>query len=158
MKGKLIKETFGGVDHYTLFTDCELIPYAKDGSGHGYMKLSLKNCEAITNGFDLEDLSEKCSDEFADVFDYNDGHGNIKRYSNTEIIQKVYISGFQKALEIIGDKKFSEEDVMKAFVRGQEMEVDYFSYKQSLQPKEWDISFNPVEKDYDGCLILKRES
>ena len=91
--------------------------------------------------------------------------------------------GFQKALEILGDKKYSEEDVKKAFEMGEDFGSLPFSsyttskrlnkkeYIQSIQQTEWDveivmeyvgkIKLNKLHEmkpklDADGCLILKR--
>ena len=50
-------------------------------------KLSLKNCEAIANGYDLDELVEE---RFGETF-WHDG-------------DKYFKEGFQKALEILGDK------------------------------------------------------
>ena len=58
----------------------------------GYMKkLSLKNCQAIENGYDLDELAEK---RFGKSL-----HHASSRHSFKE--------GFQKAVEILGDKKFN---------------------------------------------------
>ena len=139
-------------------------------------KLSLKNCEAIENGYDLDDL--------ADV------HGNIYAHSyNSETFKE----GFQKALSILGDKKFSEKDMRRALsigygrqfeIENKQIEID--NYIQSLQQNEWDVEIEMENKqqltngyknqpdnvigfiaayenvvvpklDEDGCLILKRK-
>jgi hypothetical protein len=76
--------------------------------------------------------------------------------------------GFQKALELMGDKKFSEEDVREAFFHVQN-EPTFDVFIQSLQQTEWDVEV-VMEKidlsfgcykiqpkfDEEGCLILKR--
>jgi hypothetical protein len=130
---------------------------------NGKNKLSLKNCLAIENGYDLDELA---LDYYKLVF------GNTKSYKD----------GFQKAVELLGDKKFSEEDVKKAIEFGMK---SYHSWKvrnedefiQSLQQTEFDVEI-VMEQDYlkwkqsdiedikdclvpkldeDGCLILKRK-
>ena len=125
-------------------------------------KLSLKNCQAIENGYDLDELSlSYVSDHLTKGTD---------EYHNSQIDFK---EGFQKALSILGDKKFSEEDMKKAMNKivtatysnkGDDI-FDLFieihrkkymdEYIQSLQQTEWDVFFNPDEKDSEGCIILK---
>ena len=161
MNGELIKRQ----DRWDL--------YAEDGSKIGSSapnpmnKLSLKNCQAIANGYDLDELAEK---RFGKSL-----HHASNRHSFRE--------GFQKALEIIGDKKFSEEDLRKAIDlartknRGEYLKSEN-KIIQSLQQTEWGVDIEtedyvdnplshikgeiPVFKrkyklDENGCLILKRK-
>ena len=141
-------------------------------------KLSLKNCQAIENGYDLDELAEK-------HYDVHIKQGHTKEDSLQRKID--FILGFQKALEILGDKKFSNEDIKncwnKAFDVGYNFgheqgdstiaNEDVDNYIQSLQQTEWDciifvddtivypdgeneiISLPKLDKD--GCLILKRK-
>lgn len=140
-------------------------------------KLSIKNCQAIERGWDLDELADKHANQFMDGKDHFYG----------------FKAGFQKALEILGDKKFSEEDMSKAWSEGYHRKVDelngnglrYFDkFIQSLQTTEWevevlmknsrtgkvinsesDLSWNedglcdeavPI-LDENGCLILKKK-
>lgn len=90
MEGKLIKVENG----YVLMVDN--IMYATDND-----KLSLKNCQAIANGYDLDELYEKVvNSDFSDKYE-----DDVHYYS--------FIEGFQKALEILGDEKFSEVDIRR---------------------------------------------
>jgi hypothetical protein len=133
-------------------------------------KLSLKNCQAIENGYDLDELAlSYVSDHLTKGTD---------EYHNSQIDFK---EGFQKALEILGDKKFSEEDMKKAMNKivtatysnkGDDI-FDLFieihrkkymdEYIQSLQQTEWDCIIFVDEKtnqpllDNEGNLILKRK-
>lgn len=114
------------------------------------LQLSLSNCQAIECGYDLDELAREMTDK---------EHQLATQYSKG--YEKGIVIGFQKALELMGDKKFSEEDLDKAFELGKYVEREdctenYLAYKQSLQQTEWDVTFNPDEKDSDGCLILKR--
>jgi hypothetical protein len=150
-----------------------------------YNKLSIKNCQAIERGYDL--------DELALEFCYT---GNGVRDKFQPVFRGVFKDGFRKALEILGDKKFSEEDIEKAIEFGHK---SYHSWKdrndekfiQSLQQKEWEVEIEMetiwvgqcncpchsdgvtimhfmacchpkmVESpklDADGCLILRRMS
>lgn len=107
-------------------------------------KLSLKNCQAIERGYDLDELALKFGKEEAYGVEFN---GDL---------WKGYIFGFQKAIKLIGDKKFSEEDVRKViFLCCNDADSTEETIFESLQQTEWDVTFNPEELDADGCLILK---
>jgi hypothetical protein len=108
--------------------------------------LSLKNCEAIANGYDLDELADENYQNFWNILDYKE----------RDIHTFGFIEGFQKALEILGDKKFSEEDVKKAMdvAVNYETNRDAQSYQEkidflkSLQQTEWD-----VEVEMDMILV-----
>ena len=157
MEGKLIKVENG----YVLMVDN--IMHATDND-----KLSLKNCEAIENGYDLDELVKE---------QYPIDEPSFKR-------------GFKLALEILGDKKYNEY-VKFMFQFGFNLDNpmsrnEYDAHIQSLQQTEWDIeiemekvkdetkiigsvkgvkgsghkitTYKSVPKlDADGCLILKRK-
>lgn len=176
MKTKLIKFEEG----YTL-NDVEGNPIGQTFGRFKGRKLSFKNCEAIANGYDLDELSENHAEEVyvRNENDYNELANFENRKSNFE-------EGFKKALEILGDKKFSEEDIDEAFDAGHEMIDSPKNYndslkefKESLQQTEWDVEVEMRSKnidelresnkgflnnsnlyipklDADGCLILKR--
>jgi hypothetical protein len=148
---------------------------------NGKNKLSLKNCEAIENGYDLEELAKESVNEVKE--EHTD-------FTFKEIYMSFFKEGFQKALEILGDKKFSEKDMSKAWSEGYHRKVDelngnglrYFDkFIQSLQQTEWNVivemecpeckeygyisecrnecnkKFTQPKLDADGCLILKRK-
>ena len=114
---------------------------------YGWYKLSIKNCEAIERGYDLDELKQ----EYISL--------NLKNVHDAEHYRCFaeydadnYIKGFQKALEILGDKKFSEDDVRKAYFHGEkdsyvkggqtkEMEDEYI---RSLQQTEWDVEVEMI--------------
>ena len=140
------------------------------------MSLSIKNCQAIELGYDLDELAKS----------------EASKISETEVrdekLERIYKRGFQKALELMGDKKFSEQDVLKVVthVLNELVLVDGFDKQylfpesiyqetttkcKSLQQTEWDVEIemewiqstsilgNPHQipkLDADGCLILKR--
>jgi len=180
MKAKLHKMVSGYIlslngdidDPYAIVNE-EL---AKD---HEWHKLSLKNCQAIEHGYDLDELAK-------------DRFGNSSHHTNNRCSYK---EGFQKALSILSDKKFSEKDMSKAWSEGYHRKVDelngnglrYFDkFIQSLQQTEWEVEIitenvcgrcysNNTDEcwsakecsdgkydyskpllDADGCLILKR--
>ena len=152
MEGKLIK------DKNDYFLDLE----NKIG------QLSLKNCQAIENDYNLDELAEQ------------NWRIGLEEYMPTPATHVTsFKAGFQKALEILGDKKFSEKDVINAFhvgrlYQGREGDTTIENYLQSLQQTEWDVEIitepflsvgdNFHDKyqtrpklDADGCLILKRK-
>ena len=129
-------------------------------------KLSLKNCEAIANGYDLDELAIESSREY------------FIKPIESPIFTFGYEEGFQKALEIIGDKKFNEKDMIMfgLFCRNNHISEclsvtdELFPKYQSLQQTEWDVEIvclhtgDPEHTtntglpklDADGCLILKQ--
>ena len=167
MEGKLVKL---GEDDYILHVNNK--PFA-------YKNLSLKNCQAIENGYDLDELAGEYANKELNV-ELTSKAGNFYGFSSS------FKEGFQKALEILGDKKFSEEDVKKTLYLKNGFDKDGFSfYKsdeeiiQSLQQTEWDVVIEMeayhdgdfindgkthiieaklrYRLDSDGCLILKRK-
>ena len=136
-------------------------------------KLSIKNCQAIENGYDLDELALK--------FMIDESYGE----QSTDL-WKGYLFGFQKALSILGDKKFSEKDVYLAInLAWDEDNLTTIDIIQELQQTEWDVEIemicpHPMDTyrcglkygcdgdgcnhpeqvpylDADGCLILKRK-
>lgn len=140
MKAKLIKQELG----YILF-DEKGIPIGHTPNvlnNNTFSKLSLKNCQAIERGYDLEELANK---------EYLDG------YDTTNLCRLAFKDGFQKALEILGDKKYSEEDMIRVFDLGfntgvgwenGEDKINLKEHIQSLQT-EWDVEVE-MEQVYDG--------
>ena len=157
MKGfELVKHE----DHWALYNeDGHKIAATLPGCNS---KLSIKNCEAIANGYDLDELADESANQFMDGKDHFYG----------------FKAGFQKALEILGDKKFSEDDIKKAFNVGwiQRHNEQGSHYEvmgkviQSLQQTEWDVEveldaittddissiIGKLKLDTEGCLILRR--
>ena len=145
-----------------------------------YNKLSIKNCQAIECGYDLDELAGEYANKELNV-ELTSKAGNFYGFSSS------FKEGFQKALEILGDKKFTKEDMGRIMVYGYDKstENEYLSripfdeYIQSLQKTEWDviIEMEPYHDgdfindgkthiieaklryrlDSDGCLILKRK-
>ena len=145
MKGKLIKED----EEYYLEDNLGVTIASTDKillkETDTVKKLSLKNCQAIENGYDLDDKISKHLEK-------NDIEASAKR---VQVIRELI-------LEILGDKKFSEDDVRKAIEFGMKSYHSWYDrnedeFIQSLQQTEWEVTFNPDEKDSDGCLILKRK-
>ena len=139
-----------------------------------YKKLSLKNCESVNNGYDLDELS---TSRLSTRFNENGGYHKF-------VFVEAYKEGFLKAMELLGNKKFSEEDII---LFGEYCRSDFdgllktkalYNEYQSLQQTEWDVKIeiepyhdgNFIDDgkthiieaklrprlDVDGCLILKR--
>ena len=185
MRAKLIKVE----DGYELLTqgflkgstNHELIDSLNIEEGNIRYKISLKNCQAIERGYDLDELAK-------------DGVKNFTEdHIDRPIARMNFKKGFQKAVELMGDKKFSEEDVRKAIdiARNGSMQEQHNGYGrptelrfvldnlssdeiiQSLQQTEWEVEIvtfteddlKSVSEDWgklgkpkldtDGCLILK---
>ena len=174
MKAKLIKT----IDGYELFTQ----GFLKSSTNHGLIeslnieegpiryKLSLRNCQAIERGYDLDEL----------ISESNTSHLALFTSDSHELMyDEGYKAGFQKALELISDKKFSEADVINIAeyvrvasqsspsVRTKYLLAEY----QSQQQDEWDVEvvmvpamsnngnvyYGDIPKlDSGGCLTLKR--
>lgn len=173
MKAKLIKTEV----NYILENDKGVVIASTSLNKEG-LSLSIKNCQAIERGYDLDELA-------------NEYVKNHDIYFNNQIEKThariAFIEGLQKALEILGDKKFSEEDLRTAYGVGYLMKInpsdEYHEtlngLVQLLQQTEWEVivemepyhdggfindgkthSFEPTWRpklDADGCLILKSE-
>ena len=175
----LIKKEKG----YVLINEVQ--PIASTLSPNRGSKLSLKNCQEIELGYDLDKLSENHAEEVyvRNENDYNELANFENRKSNFE-------EGFKKALEILGDKKFSEEDIKETIRIAQNIQINEITnvlteYKEpqilqmlNRQFSEWDVIVEMEEYlennlshiegelpyfklrqklDEDGCLILKRK-
>ena len=159
MEGKLIKVENG----YVLMVNN--IMYATDND-----KLSLKNCQAIANGYDLDELA--CNEIGIDISVIN--HIDNKVIENDSVSTPIHEAGalgaglyhrvkgfeigFQKALEILGDKKYSEEDVKFMFQLGFNLDNaisrnKYDAHIQSLQQTEWDVEIE-MKKVIDETKIV----
>ena len=158
-------------DHYGLYNeDGHKIASTLDGCNS---KLSIKNCEAVERGYDIEDLvDEKFKPSDKSIYGFNNW--------DFFIFEAGFKKGFEKAMEFKKDKLFTTEDVKRAMdvSLNYEHKRDAKSYQEkidflkSLQQTEWDVEivtkpytevgegFNLESKrepklDADGCLILK---
>ena len=156
-EGKLIEN---GIHGYYLTVNDKIYGVINN-SDSKLQKISLKNCEVVKNSYDLDELAEE---EAKKRHDWNK-HRDTDIYNDLvrEDAELIKI-GFQKALGILGDKKFSEEDMIIAYHKGFFSEklttnewVEEANSHIQLQQTEWDCTFNPDEKDSEGCLILKRK-
>ena len=149
MKGKLIK-----TDVNFLLEDDKGVVIASTSLNKEGLSLSQKNCQAIERGYDL--------DELAMGYDL---------YENINFVgqMRAFKAGFQKALELMGDKKFSSGQLLNAMdLVWQWMNGEDYGCKtltevqdkhiQSLQQTEWDVEV--VMECVIGCqnLILNGEN
>ncbi len=194
MKAKLI--TDGNKNYSLLDYNNELVATTME-SELTNQKLSLKNCQAIELGYDLDELA--CNEIRIDISVVKDIDAKRKKNSSpciplneggcvgSNLYNQVkgFEKGFQKALELMGDKKFSEEDMFDAVMLGCSFEglgiegVETYNELKDLVIKrntqtEWDVEVvievinngkgedgllhETVEPklDENGCLILKR--
>ena len=163
MEGKLVKT---GND-YILYSKDKTVLGITSGTIEGRM-LSLNNCEVIENGYDLDEVVE----DIVKTIVPND-RGEDIWYGTSMAVGKLC---FQKALEILGDKKYNEY-VKFMFQFGFNLDNpmsrnEYDAHIQSLQQTEWDVEIEMVsipadrapngwdefpKLDDDGCLILKNK-
>ena len=157
MKAKLIKKKTG---IYKLESNGEVIASSDIDMNNDLQitKLSIKNCQAIERGYDLDELAES----YANYMNDEDG--------TTDIDFKV---GFQKAVELMGDKKFSEGQMKSLFAKTLEsspsteshtrmisdteyrhflMDKMYSRIIKSLYQTEWDVEVEMecLDKNCDG--------
>lgn len=162
MKGKLIKRTNERYDLYYSEDINQLNTIASTQYELNIGKLSIQNCQVIENGYDLDELA-------------------IERYGNDPNLfggqRDGFKEGFQKALELLCDKNFSEKDVHHALhLMNNQGRLAYIDNAlemvkksteqrdniiQSLQQTEWDVeiemetcSMNPL--DLDCSEIVER--
>ena len=138
-------------DGYTLGTSRE----------SQFNKLSIKNCETIERGYDLDELA----------YEFSWNYQSDPNYGDTI---HVFKEGFQKALELNKIKLYTLEDMMNCWNKALTFQdhKELFGYHiQSLKQKEWDVEvvmvpamsnngnvyYGDIPKlDENGCLILKR--
>lgn len=138
MNGKLIKTEV----NYLLEDKKGVVIASTSLKGDG-LSLSLKNCQAIERGYDLNELG---MDYASTIYD---GRTELTRFNGAKVD---FIKGFQKALELMGDKMFSEDDMIRfmQFIISQETLDNassvstvtakyYLDNFQSLQQTEWDV-------------------
>ena len=128
MKAKLIKTG----NEYLLRHENGKVLAISNGGKEG-KKLSLKNCEAIERDYDLDEIIEQTKLTLED--------SRISSYDSFRI-------GMETILKILGDKKFSENDIRNAWDTALNQylmfhEIPATAWReqhiQSLQQNEWDV-------------------
>ena len=175
MEGKLYKSPNG--EHYYLTVNGQIFA---EIDGHPLktinQALSLKNCEAVANGYDLDELTNR-------AFDYMGYHSTVTPHEEKQF-KLGYNIAFREALEILGDKKFSEfldkekELGISDIKTIERIQWYYNTYFDKSQQTEWDVEIEMEKEvgtklhddgreffmidgtkpklDKDGCLILRR--
>ncbi len=133
------------------------------------LQLSLKNCENIELGYDLDEL---VNEEF-EKFDQE------CRILYRKQLQESLTNMFQKAIELTNHNKFSTDDMIHAIAIALKRTQTTVDIIQDLQVKEWNVEIEMRSKNIDelralnegflnnpnlyipkldsfGCLILKR--
>jgi hypothetical protein len=164
MNKKLIKQN----GFYKLI-EGDFILAKVDFNGHSSIhypigKLSLKNCQFIESDFDLDELADEFSRKFP-----NDSEPI--RYAS-------FIIGAKTILEILGDKKFSEKDVISMIEKSRETGLTAEYLILNNQQNEWGVEIvtepmnideireqgkgflhcntDKYKLDVEGKIILKR--
>ena len=159
MKAKLIKTEV----NYILEDDKGVVIASTSLNKEG-LSLSIKNCQAIERGYDLDELAD----------DFIRCPKDMRTLSEDREINS-FKKGFQKALELMGDKKFSEEDVMLGWDAGVMSQsicfTNYFGLKReselkshresyqgnlkpsALQQTEWDVEIE-IQRVKDETKIV----
>lgn len=143
MEAKLIKHGHS----YALVLNKKLVAFAHpdDFSKNNTIgKLCIDNCQAIERNFDLVDHAIAYA---GDKGHYLDPHGFSEKQMG---LWEGYIDGFEQALKLMGNKKFSEDDVREAIVKARETVRGEFLYSdksiiQSLQQTEWLVEVVEIE-------------
>jgi len=116
---KLIKTTKG---HYILIDDTKetndkdfIVGTSRDTNAS---KLSIKNCESIELGYDLDEIRNLAKEDFHSEL----GEGPALNESINSMLVKSYMNGsefgFNKAMELNKDKVFTLENMLKAYEKG----------------------------------------
>lgn len=113
----------------------------KTDVGDNLHRLSFKNCEAIANGYDLDELVQESISQKKVKKDSLSFDEQVQRSGGFIVGFK---EGFNKAMEILSGKKFSEDDVKDMFQLGFNLdnpisENEYNTHIQSLQQTEWEV-------------------
>ena len=118
--------------------------------------LSLKNCQAIERGYDLDELVKIDKEKDLDFTD-----------------ESSFRRGFLKALELMGDKRFSEEDMYKMFIfarsidtakkhikKLEDIPIDelFNDFIKSIQQTEWDVVIVEEQVLYSANMPKEDES
>ena len=175
MKGKLIKRK----DRWDLYydKDISMVNTIASSEDNPKGKLCLKNCESIEKGYDLDELVEEYTENILRPY-----ASDIKSQKSRILFFGAGIEsfkeGFQKALSILGNNKFSKYDMLdfaEFFMNLTDKSKPFQKLKdwESLQQTEFDVEIisetvptfvagvqDGFEKkpklDKNNCFILKR--
>ena len=106
---KTTLKRLGNGDYKLYNTDGSCMATTKESP---YKKLSVKNCDEIFEIIEVEKLAREYVDNSPNDFEYT-----TDEYWNAQVDFK---AGFNKAMELMEGKKYSEEDIRDAFSEGVE--------------------------------------
>jgi len=153
---------------YALLRNDKLIAFAhpEDFTNDNVIgTLSLNNCQAIERGYDLDELSRKIREE--EELQIKIGKSLAEGITASLHFEEGVRKGFQKAIEILGDKKFTEEDVVRIVdftlkdarkaVVWSETYHEFVAKDaiQSLQQNEWEVEVEMEYQDMTGKWFSK---
>ena len=150
MKGTLVKRE----DRYDLYNESDGSKIASTAP-NPQSRLSIINCESIEKGYSIEEI---------DALFKKVPH-TVQNEEDYWKCRAGFITGFQTAMEILGDKKFSEEDMRNAWDAALNQylmfhEIPATAWReqhiQSLQQTEWDVV--AITKNSRTGKIIKSES
>jgi len=162
MKGQLVKRQ----DRWDLYNESDGSKIAST-LPNPMGKLSIKNCKAIENGYDLDELCEKYA---------TNPMSNFAKNGDEYVAKHSFGRGFLKAMELMEGKKYNRQDVIHALTYGVSESKKKRTHSQILEEyrgthlieqTEWEVEIDMTEDWYDGfksipkldkngCLILKR--
>jgi hypothetical protein len=101
-------------------------------------KLSLKNCKQIENGYDLDVLVEQ----------------EVKLHNtlSPKAFKRGVEIGLQKALEILGDKKYTKDDMLIAYQIGTNEGYEYCNLSKDETLEFMDKYTKQLELDFENTL------
>ena len=152
MKAKLAKT---GQD-YILYSESKETLAISNGRMVGRV-LSIKNCEAIERGYDVFELAQEACN-ITDPLRLDS-----QKYKQDPYFRIGFNKGYQKALELMGNKKYTDDDIVDAYmvghIRGTSTDMGEDNkhpicseYLNSLQQTEWDVEIEMECKG--GCKYL----
>ena len=179
MKGKLIKTP---TQYILCVSEQEVQRFAAalytmhgwvvaDEQGSDIEKLSPENCKAVELGIDLISIREGWINNYTLGWD-KEHFDSYLPLVESEV--ETYMEGFQKALELLGDKGFTEDEMLQMGgfdLSMKEAKQRVIKNIKDCRPKEWEVEIvmEPALKDCkegetnyfvpatdkNGCLILK---
>jgi hypothetical protein len=160
---KLIKKFFDGWNHFYLKNERgdtigttkfpfppEMIILAKSKNIE-LSRLCHENCEAIEKGYDLKEIVKKHLKEWK----YEQFLGG----GSTTLVRDNFVMGFQKAIELMGDKRFNSRDMIFAFMAGTNAGAKFESM-YDCDSEDNSEAYNlaeEAEKEFLESLKLKNE-
>jgi hypothetical protein len=154
----LIKDIPSSINVYHKISKTE----GEFGFGEHSGKLSLKNCEAIANGYDLNELANESAeymndDDETSEIDFKVGFQKAMQLNKDKVYTLGQLKTAMDMARVMTDGKYvhSGEEIFQFLQQPQEIEVEIVMDKipADLAPGGWDVF---PKLDAEGCLILKR--